>query len=232
MMDSIYCNIGLTIFSVVVGLWGIWYFLLIPKLKYKTEIFTLIRPTTSLDDKLRILFTNKPVNELSIVCISIYNAGLGTADNFTTPITIHSNKQILDVQLNKDAINCKVIKRYKISKDKKSIDLYVGFINRSEEFTCYCVIEGTDDIDISVSGRCKGCSKIKPAFMINWKYVNEFAPWLLMLLFSLSIVIGATLLKSRVRSIDIKLKGIDQNISQQVSDIKKTNNSIKLESEK
>lgn len=223
-MSQIYWNIGLTIFSVVAGLWGIWYFLLIPKLKYKTEIFPIIRPTISLDDKLKILFTNKPVNELSIVCISIYNAGLGTADNFTTPITICSNRQILEVQLNKDAITNKVIKKYKISKDEKSIDLNVGFINRNEEFTCYCLIEGTDNIDISVSGRCKGCSRIKPAFIINWKCVNKYAPWLLILLFSLSIAIGTSLLKNRVRTIHIQLKNINQSLNQQVSDIKKINN--------
>ena len=230
-MADVYWNIGLNTVSIIAGIWGIWYFLFIPKLRYKVEIFPIIRPTLPLD-KLKILFTNKPIKELSIVCISIYNKGMGIADNFVTPITISSNKRILDLQLSKNAIETKVVKKYKILKDEKSIDLSIGFINRNEEFTCYCIIEGTDNIDISVSGRCKGCSKIKQKYMIPWRVVNKYAPWLLVLLFSLSIAISATLLKNKVRTIHMKLKDINQDISQQISDIKKTNISVKIESKK
>lgn len=225
-----YWNIGLNTVSIIAGIWGIWYFLFIPKLRYKVEIFPIIRPTLPLD-KLKILFTNKPIKELSIVCISIYNKGMGIADNFVTPITISSNKRILDLQLSKNAMEAKVVKKYKILKDEKSIDLSMGFINRNEEFTCYCIIDGTDNIDISVSGRCKGCSEIKQKYMIPWRVVNKYVPWILLLLFSCFIAISSTLLKNRVNVLYIKLKNINQSISQQVSEIKTIKNNIKTKSE-
>lgn len=229
-MAEMYWNIGLNTVSIIAGIWGIWYFLFIPKLRYKVEIFPIIRPTLPLD-KLKILFTNKPIKELSIVSISIYNKGMGIADNFVTPITISSNKRILDLQLSKNAIETKVVKKYKILKDEKSIDLSIGFINRNEEFTCYCIIEGTDNIDISVSGRCKGCSEIKQKYMIPWRVVNKYAPWFLLLLFSCFIAISSTLLKNRVNVLHIKLKNINQSISQQVSEIKTIKNNIKTKIE-
>lgn len=229
-MAEMYWNIGLNTVSIIAGIWGIWYFLFIPKLRYKVEIFPIIRPTLPLD-KLKILFTNKPIKELSIVCISIYNKGMGIADNFVTPITISSNKRILDLQLSKNAMEAKVVKKYKILKDEKSIDLSMGFINRNEEFTCYCIIDGTDNIDISVSGRCKGCSEIKQKYMIPWRVVNKYVPWILLLLFSCFIAISSTLLKNRVNVLYIKLKNINQSISQQVSEIKTIKNNIKTKSE-
>lgn len=229
-MAEMYWNIGLNTVSIIAGIWGIWYFLFIPKLRYKVEIFPIIRPTLPLD-KLKILFTNKPIKELSIVCISIYNKGMGIADNFVTPITISSNKRILDLQLSKNAMEAKVVKKYKILKDEKSIELSMGFINRNEEFTCYCIIDGTDNIDISVSGRCKGCSEIKQKYMIPWRVVNKYVPWILLLLFSCFIAISSTLLKNRVNVLYIKLKNINQSISQQVSEIKTIKNNIKTKSE-
>lgn len=229
-MAEMYWNIGLNTVSIIAGIWGIWYFLFIPKLRYKVEIFPIIRPTLPLD-KLKILFTNKPIKELSIVCISIYNKGMGIADNFVTPITISSNKRILDLQLSKNAMEAKVVKKYKILKDEKSIDLSMNFINRNEEFTCYCIIDGTDNIDISVSGRCKGCSEIKQKYMIPWRVVNKYVPWILLLLFSCFIAISSTLLKNRVNVLYIKLKNINQSISQQVSEIKTIKNNIKTKSE-
>lgn len=225
-----YLNLIIQIISIIAGLWGIWHFLLIPKLKYKINIIPIIKPAFSLS-KLKILFMDKPISELSFVCISVYNKGLGTADNFATPIIIHSNKRVLDVLVNDDAINNKVITKYSILKDNQSVELKVNFINQGEDIKCYCIIEGSDNIDISVSGRCKGCSKIKPTFMINWKSVNKYITWLWIWLFLILIIIGSILIKNRIQQMEIELKDINQNISQTVSKIKTIKNNIKTKSE-
>lgn len=215
-----YLSLIIQIISIIAGLWGIWYFLLIPKLRYKIDIIPVVRPTIPLNN-LKILFTDKQVSELSIGCISIYNKGLGVADNFTTPITIYSNRKILEIQLDEESFNSKIINKQSISKDGKSVELDINFINNNDNIKYYFIIEGTDDIEISVSGRCKGCSKIKHAFTINRKYINKYLPWFFTALFLISIAIGTSLLKNKIHTIHINLKNINQNISQQLSEIKK-----------
>ena len=229
-MDN-YLSLIIQIISILASLWGIWYFLLIPKLRYKIDILPVIQQRFPLDN-LKVLFANQPVSELSIVSIYIYNKGLGVADNFTRPITIHSNRRILEVQLNKDSINNNIIKKHSISKDGKKISLDVNFINNEDEIKCYCIIDGVNNIDISIAGRCKGCSKIKQGFMINLNTLNKIADYVLLVSFLVFIVIGSSLIKNKIQMHEAKLKSLSQNINQQISEIKKNDNSIENESEK
>lgn len=163
-METIYWKICAIIIPSLIGIWGIWYFLLIPKLSYFINILPFINPSNvdkSIKNKLKIIYNNQEVEQLSLARVIICNEGRGVADNFSSPITIKFNKKILYVVPDKKILASGIVNEYVISKDSKKVEFTPQFINQGESISFDFVLESVKDIDIVVTGRCKACSSIK-----------------------------------------------------------------------
>lgn len=166
MEDNICKNwdVIITIISSLIGIWTIWYFLMLPKLKYTLEILPFVNPTdveANIKSRLKILYDNKDVHRLSIAKITIYNKGKGIAEIFSQPIKILFNTKILAVYPNDDLYTLGIIERDGITKNENFIEFLPKYINPNEKIDFNIVLETPDKLDIKVTGRCKGCSDIQ-----------------------------------------------------------------------
>lgn len=214
--------IASTLISSGVAVWSIWYFLAIPKLKYKVEILPYMVPRSENYDiisKLKIIYDGKIVNKLSFMSITIYNKGKGIADNFTTPIKIRCNAPIIEAYPDKETLECKIIKEYHISESGNEIEFIPEYINQHEMITFYAIVDGAYDINIEVLGRCKGCSKINSMITIHWKTLEKYIRWLLIIAFIILIITGSHILKNKVLKLEENLQNINNEISSRISEV-------------
>lgn len=220
-----------TFLSVVIGLWSVWYFYAIPKLRYRVEILPFVVPLSSssrINNKLKILYNDKEVNELSFVRITIYNKGKGVATSFASPIKIKCSNQILEAYPNKEALDNKLFPEYIISKDKKTVEFRPEYINQNESLCFYTIVDGAKNIDVSVIGRCKGCTQIKKTFDLPWKQLTKRILDLLTFLMIVFIVMKLFMVKNRVHDIETSLSEVNQSLSEKVKEL---NNSTVSKSE-
>ena len=166
MEDNVYINLDVIVTVVfgLLGIWAIWYFLMLPKLKYTLEILPFVNPTdveANIKSRLKILYDNKDVHRLSIAKITIYNEGKGIAEIFSQPIKILFNTKILAVYPNDDLYTLGIIERDGITENENFIEFLPKYINPNEKIVFNIVLETPDKLDVKVTGRCKGCSDIQ-----------------------------------------------------------------------
>ena len=135
-----------------------------PVLKYDASIRQPLINHNNIDkntkQKLKFFYDNKKINQLTSVRITIYNLGTAIAEKFSSSIKIRFNKKILHVQPDDNALISNIITKYDISDNNTAIEFIPDYINQGENIYFDIELDGSDDIDIMVTGRCKGCSRI------------------------------------------------------------------------
>lgn len=195
------------------------YFLFIPKLKYNVTILPLLRQynvNQQIKESLKIFYDNKQVSTLSIAEILIQNCGWGTAENFSAPVTIISNANILSAYLDSESVNLKIVPN-EISVSRNNIEFMPDYINKGEKIVLRAVLEMTDNVDIKVIGRCRGCKNIKK--VISFDKINIILELLTIILIASTFAIShyyslrISSLEERLNNILIKTGEIYKNTS-------------------
>ena len=195
---------------------GVWYFLLIPKLSYFINILPFINPSNvdkSIKNKLKIIYNNQEVEQLSLARVIICNEGKGVADNFSSPITIKFNKKILYVVPNEKVLVSGIIDEYTISRDNTKVEFKPNFINQGENIYFDFVLESTKDIDIEVTGRCKGCSAIKKVQGPKRNRITSIILLILSLFLTLTMVVFCAFSHKRIVAIQEELANNQKEIA-------------------
>ena len=214
-METIYWKICAIIIPSLIGIWGIWYFLLIPKLSYFINILPFINPSNvdkSIKNKLKIIYNNQEVEQLSLARVIICNEGRGVADNFSSPITIKFNKKILYVVPDKKILASGIVNEYVISKDSKKVEFTPQFINQGESISFDFVLESVKDIDIVVTGRCKACSSIKKVQGPKRNRITSIILLILSLFLTLTMVVFCAFSHKRIVAIQEELANNQKEI--------------------
>lgn len=171
-MGNINWEYAIGIVGVIVTVWGILY-IIKPNLKYTIEILPFVNPKDvdkNIKSKLKITYDNQEVSQLSLARINICNKGRAVAENFSSPIVIKFSKKILYVVPNVEILKSGIVHEYTISNDRFRIEFTPQYINQGESIYFDAVLESAQDINVSVMGRCKGCSNIKKYKSINLSY--------------------------------------------------------------
>ena len=171
-MENINWEYVIGILGFIATVWGIFY-IIRPNLKYVIEILPFVTPTNvdkNIKSKLKITYNNQEVSQLSLARVTICNKGKAIAENFSSPIIIKFSKKILYVVPNSEILTSGIVDEYEISNDRFRIEFIPQYINQGESIYFDVVLESAKDINVSVTGRCKGCSNVKKYRSINLSY--------------------------------------------------------------
>lgn len=167
---------------------GIFY-IIRPKLRYTIEVLPFVNPSKvdkTIKNKLKIIYDNQEVNDLSIAKVTILSKGTDACD-FSAPIKIQFNSKILYAYPNKDLLTLGIAKEYVTS--SKSIEFLPNYINTQDKIIFYVVLETPKKLEVKVTGRCKGCSDIEE--IKSKKYLINIACFALGALLPLSMIMFA-----------------------------------------
>lgn len=237
MEDIIYKNLDviITIVFGLLGIWAIWYFLMLPKLKYTLEILPFVNPTDvekKIKSRLKILYDNKEVHRLSIAKITIYNKGKGIAEIFSQPIKILFNTKILAAYPNEEVDTLGIIERDNITENV--VEFLPKYINPNEKIVFNVVLETPDKLDVKVTGRCKGCSDIEEIkskkYLINiacfaWGFSLPFIPSFYSEFQSKTII-------EKLEKSSIEVKAIRATIEDKIESLEQRNKKVEDKMEK
>ena len=187
MFENINWGYVIGIIGTIITCWGI---LRRPKLGYTVEVLPFVNPRNvdkTIKNKLKIIYDNQEVNDLSVAKITILNKGKDACD-FSAPIKIEFNSKVLYVYPNKDLLTLGISKKYVTS--SKHIEFLPNYINKQDKIIFYAVLETPDKLDVKVTGRCKGCSDIQE--IKSKKYLINMACFALGALAPLSIMMFAS----------------------------------------
>lgn len=137
------------------------FYIIRPKLRYTIEVLPFVNPSkvdTLIKNKLKIIYDNQEVNDLSIAKVTILSKGTDACD-FSAPIKIEFNSKVLYAYPNKDLLSLGIAKEYVTS--SKHIEFLPNYINKEDKIIFYAVLETPKQLDVRVTGRCKGCSDIQ-----------------------------------------------------------------------
>lgn len=171
-MENINWEYVISILGLIITVLGLIY-IKTPKLKYFVEILPFVSPSNvdkNIKNKLKITYNDQEVKQLDLARITIYNKGKAVAENFSSPIAIKFNNKILYALPNEKNLTSGIINEYTIAKDNTKIEFMPKFINQGENLSFDIVLERIKDINIIVTGRCKGCSNIKEIKSKNISY--------------------------------------------------------------
>lgn len=153
-----------SLLSIIIGIWVVRHFLLIPDLRYsiETQPFVITCGTNkAIKNKLKILYNNQNVEQISIATVTIKNNGWGIAKDFSSPVRFIFNSKILSAYPDSSNIQNGILSEYTISQDGKVLEFNPNYINQKESIIFKIVMETQHNFDINVTGRCNGCSTIK-----------------------------------------------------------------------
>mgnify|MGYP002607158950 CR=1 FL=1 len=239
MEDIIYKNLDviITIVFGLLGIWAIWYFLMLPKLKYTLEILPFVNPTDvekKIKSRLKILYDNKEVHRLSIAKITIYNKGKGIAEIFSQPIKILFNTKILAAYPNEEVYTSGIIAKNGITENENVIEFLPQYINPNEKIIFNAVLETPNKLDVRVTGRCKGCSNIKK--IRSYKYLVYFI--IFALGFSFPLILSSYLehqsktIIEKLEKTNIEIKTISTAIEDKIESLEQRNKKVEDKMEK
>lgn len=221
------------VISTLLALGGIFY-IIRPKLRYTIEVLPFVNPSkvdTTIKNKLKIIYDNQEVNDLSIAKVTILSKGTDACD-FSAPIKIQFNSKILYAYPNKDLLTLGIAKEYVTS--SKIIEFLPNYINKKEKIIFYAVLETPKKLEVKVTGRCKGCSNIKK--IRSYKYLVYFI--IFALGFSFPLILSSYLehqsktIIEKLEKTNIEIKTISTAIEEKIESLEQRNKKVEDKMEK